>query len=128
MCCLTDPTPILLQEKFCKYIDFAKSIVRALPPEEIPTDLTDAHMLYKVSYMLDGFYDQLGEEDLRDAMGVVSGVAKVMDESVMQERHAIHSFCFLPSNSVVCCARRHFCWRLCVYWHASRASTPHQAK
>ena len=83
------------QEKFSKYIDFARSIMRALPAEEIPADLADAHMFVKACDLFDGFYHQLGEEDLRDAMGALSGdgeavnLAKVMDEYVpfAQERY-----------------------------------------
>lgn len=85
--CLAGPSPAP-QEKFNKYIDFAESIMRALPATEVPVDLADAHMFVKTRDMFDGFYDQLGEEDLRDAMGAVSGLAKVMvDESVEQEHH-----------------------------------------
>ena len=51
-------------------------------------DLADAHMFVKARDMFDGFYDQLGKEDLRDAMGAVSGLAKVICQSVLQERHA----------------------------------------
>lgn len=85
-----------LQKKFNKYIDYAKSIMRALPAMEVPTDLTDAHMFVKACDMFDGFYDQLDEEDFRDAMGAVSGLAKVMDESVMKEKHARYTWGFVP--------------------------------
>lgn len=51
-------------------------------------DLADTHMFVKAGDTFDGFYDQLDEEDLRDALGAASGLAKVMDESVVQERHA----------------------------------------
>ena len=73
------------QEKFNKYIDFAKSIMKVLPPEEVPTDLTDTHMFVKACDMFDGYNHHLGEEDLRDAMGAVSGdceavsLSKVID-------------------------------------------------
>lgn len=75
-----DPTPALLQETFSKHRDFAKSIMNVLPPDEVPIDLMDAHMIFKACELFDGFYYQLGEEDLRDAMGVVLGQAEVMDE------------------------------------------------
>lgn len=80
------------QEKFSKYIDFARSIMSALPAKEIPMDLADAHMFMKACDLFDGFYHQLGEDDLRDAMGAVSGdtvavnLTKVMVEPVAQER------------------------------------------
>lgn len=48
-----------------------------MPPEEVPTDLEDAHLMFKACDLFDGFYDQLGEEDLRDAMGAVLGQAEV---------------------------------------------------
>ena len=77
-----------LQEKFSKYIDFARSIVRALPAEDIPADLADAHMFVKACDLFDGFYHQLGEEDLQDAVGALSGdseavnLTKVIHESI----------------------------------------------
>lgn len=102
--CLADPTPpvvlFALQEKFSKYIDFARSIMRALPPEEIPTDLADAHMFVKACDLFDGFYHQLGEEDLRDAMGALSGdseainLAKVMGRVGSSRAGASHKIQF----------------------------------
>lgn len=71
------------QENFSRFIGFAKSIMRALPPPEgVPTDLADAHMMFKACDLFDGFYDQLGEEDIRDAMGAALGQAEVMDKFV----------------------------------------------
>lgn len=91
--CLADPTPVVLQRKSSKYIDFAKSIMGALSADEVPTDLTDAHMLFKARDMFDGFSDQLSEEDVRDAMGAVSGLVKVC-------RSVTHSVRFLSQVSV----------------------------
>lgn len=51
-------------------------------------DLTDAHMVFKSCDLLEGFYGQLGERDLRDAMGAVLGQTEVMIESVVQEHLA----------------------------------------
>eukprot|EP00752_Nemacystus_decipiens_P005072 g4603.t1 len=64
------------EEKFNRYVDFAEKIMRDLPATEVPMDLADAHMFVKARDASDGFYDQLGEEDLRDAMGAVSGLWK----------------------------------------------------
>ena len=84
-----DPPPAaVLQGTFSKYIDFAKSIMNSLPPEDVPTDLRDAHMIFKSCDLLNGFYYELGEEDLRDAMGAVLGQAEVRDKSFAQERDA----------------------------------------
>ena len=66
----------MLQDKSSKYVVFAKSIMKALPPEQIPVDLADTHMFIKACEMSAGFHDQLGEEDLRDAMGSVSDSAE----------------------------------------------------
>ena len=85
---LADSSSPAFQEKFNKYIDYAGSVMRALPVAEVPMDLADTHMFVKAGDTFDGFYDQLDEEDLRDALGAASGLAKVMDESVVQERHA----------------------------------------
>ena len=59
--------------------------MRALPAAQVPMDLADAHMFFKAGDTFDGFYDELDEEDLLDAIGVVSGLAKVMNESDAQE-------------------------------------------
>eukprot|EP00752_Nemacystus_decipiens_P005075 g4606.t1 len=67
------------EEKFGKYIDFARSIMRAFPSEDIPTDLADAHMFVKACDLFDGFYHQLGEEDLKDAMGALSGDSEAVN-------------------------------------------------
>ena len=75
---LTRRGAMVIQEKFTRYIDFATAIVNALPPEEVPTDLADAHMIFKACDMFAGF-DRLGEEDLRDAMRAVLGQAEVRD-------------------------------------------------
>lgn len=69
------------QEKFSKYIDFSRSILRALPAAEVPRDLMDADMFVTTCDMYDGFYDQLGEDDFKDAIGAASGKAEVMDAS-----------------------------------------------
>lgn len=86
---------MVLQAKFSKYIDFARSIMRALPPFEVPTDLTDSHMFVKATDMSDGFYLQLSEDDLGDAVRAVSGdtedvsLAKVMHESREESRFCV---------------------------------------
>lgn len=83
----------MLQRKFNRYIDFARTIMRALPAEEVPTDLTDAHMWVKATDLFNGLFDELSEEDLKDGIGIASGDAiavsltKVMAESVALERH-----------------------------------------
>lgn len=88
---------LVLQEESNKYIGSATSIIEALPPEEVPADLMDAYMFIKASDVCDGFFDELGEEDLRDAMGVVLGdagifgVPKVKDEPFVDEHHAIYT-------------------------------------
>eukprot|EP00903_Cladosiphon_okamuranus_P014223 g13214.t1 len=61
---------------FSRYIDSAKWIMRVLPPEEVPTELRDVHMIFKSCDLLDGFYHELGEEDLKDAMGAAMGQAE----------------------------------------------------
>lgn len=70
----------------------------ALPTGEVPTDLTVSHMFVKACDLYDGFYDQLCEEDLRDARTVLEQ-SKVMDGSLVQERHTRRGFgfCFFAS-------------------------------
>lgn len=92
--------------------------MRALPAEEIPVDLADAHLFVKACDLFDGFYHQLGEEDLRDAMGALSedgeavNLAKVMDEYVpfAQERYTrfqallVRTVGTPPDSPVLCTA------------------------
>lgn len=90
--------PLLRQKKFNNYIDFARSIMRTLPAEEVPSDLTESHIYVKACDLYDGFYDQLGEEDLRDAKAVL-GLAKVMGGPLVQRivtwRQTDNGFCSL---------------------------------
>jgi len=55
------------QDKFNKYIHFSKTIVRALPPEEVPVDLTDTFQFMKACDMFVAYNHKLDEEDLKDA-------------------------------------------------------------
>eukprot|EP00903_Cladosiphon_okamuranus_P014222 g13213.t1 len=71
------------KEKFNKHIDFAKSIMKALPPGEVPIDLTDTHMFVKACDMFHGLNRHLDQEDLREAMGAISG--KNGDHSLSKE-------------------------------------------
>ena len=80
---MADPSLAAPQEKFNKYVDYAGSIMKALPATEVPMDLADAHVFVKAGDIFDGFYDQLDEEDLRDALGAASGLAKVTDEPLV---------------------------------------------
>ena len=82
---LPDPpqlTTVVIQKKFNKYIDFARSIMRTLPAEKVPPDLTESHIYVKACDLYDGFYDQLGDQDLKDAKAVL-GLAKVKGGTVV---------------------------------------------
>ncbi|CAM9560265.1 unnamed protein product [Scytosiphon promiscuus] len=58
------------EERFNKYVDFAKSIVKSLPPEEVPADLLDTHLFMKACDMFCGAsLPNIGPEDLAEAMG-----------------------------------------------------------
>lgn len=60
--------PVLrLQNKFIKYIDFAKSIMNSLPEEKVPVDLLDTHLFVKSCDMLEGYSHRVDEEYLREA-------------------------------------------------------------
>jgi len=60
------------QDKFNKYIHFAKTIVRALPQEEVPVDLTDTLQFMKACDMFVAYHHKLDEEDLKDAEETVA--------------------------------------------------------
>lgn len=53
-----------------KYTEFAKSIMSALPPEEVPADLSDSHLFVKVCDIGDPS-KYLNENDIRDAATTV---------------------------------------------------------
>ncbi len=63
---------IVAQDKFNKYIHFSKTIVGALPPEEVPQDLTDTLQFIKACDMFTAFHHKLDEEDLKDAEETVA--------------------------------------------------------
>ena len=54
-----------------KYSGFAKSIMSALPPEEVPADLSDSHLFVKVCD-IGGSFQYLNEHELRDAATTVA--------------------------------------------------------
>ncbi len=66
------PWPVvMIQGMFTKYIGFAKSIMSALPPEEIPLELSDTHLFNKACGILVGNEQRLDEEDIRAAAETV---------------------------------------------------------
>ncbi|CAM9823163.1 unnamed protein product, partial [Hapterophycus canaliculatus] len=56
--------------RFKKYIDFAKSIVKSLPPGEVPDDLLDTHLFVKACEMFGGPSSppNVAPEDLEEEM------------------------------------------------------------
>jgi len=61
------------QDKFNKYIRFAKTIVEALPPGEVPVDLADTLEFMKACDMFVAHeHDELGEQYLKDAEETVA--------------------------------------------------------
>lgn len=67
------------QDKFIKYIDFAKSIINALPQEKVPADLLDTHLFVKACDMLEGYSHRVDEEYIKAASGTLESckMAKV---------------------------------------------------
>lgn len=63
---------MVVQEKFNKYIQFAKSIVSALPPEEVPVDLTDSLQFIKACDVFVEYHQRLDEDELRDVEETVA--------------------------------------------------------
>lgn len=63
---------VVAQDKFNKYIHFVKTIVGALPPEEVPVDLTDTLQFIKACDMFVAYHHKLDEDDLRDAAKIVT--------------------------------------------------------
>ena len=63
---------VVVQEKFNKHVQFAKSIVSALPPEEAPVDLADTHQFIKACGIFVAFNHHLDKDELRDAEETVA--------------------------------------------------------
>lgn len=59
-----------MQDKFNKYIQFAKSIMKALPSEEIPQDLSDTHLFVKICDIV-GYQQRFDEGNLTDVAATV---------------------------------------------------------
>jgi len=68
--CLDLCSWVVAQDKFNKFIRFAKTIVGALPPEEVPVDLNDTLQFMKANDMTD--HHKLEEEDLKDVENIVA--------------------------------------------------------
>jgi len=66
------PLPVVVvQDMFKKYIGFAKSIMRALPPEEIPSELSDTHLFGESCGIILGDEQRFDVEDIRHAAETV---------------------------------------------------------
>ena len=55
-----------------KYMQFAKSIVSALPPEEVPVDLIDTHQFIKACDLCITYHHRLDDRGVRDVEETVA--------------------------------------------------------
>ncbi|CAM9691032.1 unnamed protein product [Ectocarpus sp. 6 AP-2014] len=74
------------EDKFIKYIDFAKSIINALPPEKVPADLLDTHLFVKACDMLEGYSHRVDEEYIKAASGTLESCAMAKEPRLIHQK------------------------------------------
>ncbi|CAM9794065.1 unnamed protein product [Ectocarpus sp. 4 AP-2014] len=74
------------EDKFIKYIDFAKSIINALPREKVPADLLDTHLFVKACDMLEGYSHRIDEEYIKAASGTLESCTMAKEPRLVHQK------------------------------------------
>ncbi|CAM9974786.1 unnamed protein product [Ectocarpus sp. 13 AM-2016] len=74
------------EDKFIKYIDFAKSIINALPQEKVPADLLDTHLFVKACDMLEGYSHRVDEEYIKAASGSLESCTMAKEPRLIHQK------------------------------------------